>query len=163
MTIKSVIRAIAAVSVPAALTASALSGCMDRTEKYSEFITLENAEWPYARTLVFTPDLPDSTDVGQIELVLRHTHGFRYSNIWLELSYDTSDSTVVADTLNIRLADSFGHWLGSGSGASYSITSTIADSAALCSGRPIRLRHIMRSDTLTGVEQVGLVFRADTH
>ena len=60
------------------------------------------------------------------------------------------------DTLDIRLADVYGRWLGSGFGASYQREVTVSPAAVVDITRPVALRHIMRVDTLQGIEQVGI-------
>lgn len=127
---------------------------------FSAFTTFAAAEWDYARPAVFRVDtLRDSVSRGgTLLLSLRYTAAYEYSNIWLELAYTTADSATVADTINLRLADDYGHWLGHGSGPTLQITDTISTDFRICKGETITLRHIMRTDTLMNIEQVGIVF-----
>lgn len=130
---------------------------------WSRFAAFDHTEWLYGAPMDFVVEpLRDSVPVvGTLMLYLRHTAGYEYSNIWLELSYPDTDSTLRADTLNVRLADVFGHWRGKGSGASFALTDTIHHRFRITRGDTIRLRHIMRIDTLPNIEQVGLVFYPD--
>ena len=66
------------------------------------------------------------------------------------------DSTRRADTIQLVLADDFGRWYGSGSGVSYQYTDTLSRSFRAFRNKPLKLRNIMRRDTLPGIEQVGL-------
>lgn len=127
---------------------------------FSSFTTFENARWSYAAPIEIAVDtLADSIcQRGDLLLTLRHTEGYPYSNIWLELNYDTDDSTSVADTLNIVLADAYGHWRGRGPGNTYSVSDTVLRDVPLRRHQNITLRHIMRVDTLEEIEQAGLTY-----
>lgn len=127
---------------------------------FSAFTAFPKGEWEYAVPSQFRVDtLRDSISRGgTLILSLRHTAGYEYSNIWLELSYPLTDSTTAADTFNIVLADNFGHWLGRGIGPSVQITDTLSTDFTVRRGETVTLRHIMRMDTLRNIEQVGIVF-----
>lgn len=130
---------------------------------FSDFHTFDGQEWAYNRAVEFTVDtLRDSISAGgSLLLSLRHTAAYPYSNIWLELSYPTSDSTTATDTFNIILADDFGHWRGYGNGPSLAITDTLSRNFSIARHSTLRLRHIMRQDTLPDIEQIGLVYLPD--
>ena len=127
---------------------------------FSSFHTFADQRWDYARPLEFTVDtLRDSVVAdGVLLLSLRHTSGYEYSNLWLELSYADTDSTVRRDTLNIGLADAEGHWLGHGTGPSRQLTDTIARRFSIHKGETLELRM----DTLPNIEQIGIVFLPKT-
>ena len=127
---------------------------------FSAFHTFRSQKWDYARPVEFTVDtLRDSVSHGgSLLLAVRHTSGYEYSNLWLELSYPLNDSVTRRDTVNLILADDFGHWRGHGTGPSLQITDTIARDFTISKGMPLTLRHIMRVDTLPNIEQVGLVY-----
>lgn len=133
-----------------------LAACRLRHNDYSDFRTFDDAEWPYTDTVVFTPELTDSVVETPLILCVRHTNAYPYSNLWLELEYPTGDSTRRADTIQLVLADDFGRWYGSGSGVSYQYTDTLSRSFRAFRNKPLKLRNIMRRDTLPGIEQVGL-------
>ena len=127
---------------------------------FSAFHTFRDTNWDYADTLHFRVDtIRDSiSHSGRFLVSVRHTHGYGYSNLWLELSTPLTDSTRRADTLNLRLADDYGRWLGSGMGTSMMVIDTLPGRYDLRRGSDITLRHIMRTDTLDAIEQVGVVF-----
>lgn len=127
---------------------------------FSAFATLRGTQWDYASPVTFCVDtLRDSVAPrGDVLLTVRHTHGYEYRNLWLEINYDTADSAARTDTLNIILADVAGHYRGTGTGPSLQVVDTIARDVSLRQGQEIRLRHIMRLDTIEGIEQVGITF-----
>ncbi|MDE6311316.1 MAG: gliding motility lipoprotein GldH [Muribaculaceae bacterium] len=142
-----------------------LVACTPEENLYSEFETMSGAEWLYTDSLSFTPaGTTDSIVDGTLLVALRHTRGYRYQNLWLEVAYPVAsgDSLVMErDTMSLELADPYGRWLGRGSGASYMREDTLVRKFRLYRGAPVRLRHVMRLDTLPDVEQVGIVFIPD--
>ncbi len=154
-------RRLPAVIAGALLCAGCVSGFMQDGNSFSSFVRMPSAQWLYSSECVFTPDsLADSTAQGTLMLSLRHTASYPYSNIWIELACgDPSDSADFRrDTFDIVMADTFGRWCGSGMGTSFRLTDTLVRDFTLVRNRPLTVRHIMRADTIDGIEQVGIVF-----
>lgn len=144
----------------AATGVAIMAACSGATEPTGHFVDIDEAEWGYGQTLTF-PALTDSAfasapDSSRVVVAVRHTNDYEYANLWLELGYRAGDSTVT-DTFDIRLSDEFGKWLGNGTG----VTVLRADTVTLSRPRDPRaemtVRHVMRVDTLAGVEQIGLL------
>ena len=113
--------------------------------------------WKYGDSLAFTPVHPDSLCRGRIVVGVRHDNDFPYSTLWLETTVEEGDRRLT-DTLEIHLADRFGSWRGRGIGASFQMTDTVGRSFVHRSGTKVMVRHIMRTDTLRGLSQVGIFF-----
>lgn len=142
----------------AGLLLAAASACHRVDDGHSEWQTLPSEGWAYGDTLVFNADSADTLRARDIIISLRHTDAYPYANLWLELSYASGD-TIVADSVNIAVADEFGRWLGSGNGASMQLEDTIRTRYRVSPGSPLRLRHILRVDTLRELDQIGVSFR----
>lgn len=141
----------AAVGVALALTA-----CGPDPARMSNFVTLDAAKgWAYADTLRFGVERPDSMTHGRLDVALTHTSEYPFSNLWLEVAH-TEGSSRVCDTLNIPLCDPYGRWLGQGFGTSYQVTATVDPDACPPNGSVITVRHIMRLDTLRGIDRIGV-------
>lgn len=138
-----------------------LGACKPGHNDYSRYATLPSEGWVYGEEVIFTPEIADSVAYGSMVMGLRHSASYPYANVWLEMAYFTDSATLVRDTLNIRLSDKFGKWLGNGLGASYQITDTLKSRFTLMRGKPLSLRHIMRVDTLPGIEQIGVTFTSE--
>ena len=82
-----------------------------------------------------------------------------YSNLWLEIAVTSGGKDISADTVNLTLCDPYGRWLGKGFGGSYQIEMPVARDIAIDSLTTLRVRHIMRSDTIIGIDQVGISHR----
>lgn len=137
-----------------------LTACLPDRADHAVFTAIDPEGWVYGDTLALTPEIDDSVAEGRIVVAVRHTDGYIYRNLWLEMSVPQGD-TVIADTLNISLADIYGKWYGTGMGVSYMASDTLPGRYRLMRGQPVALRHIMRSDTLHDIEQIGLVFIPD--
>ncbi|MDO4319470.1 MAG: gliding motility lipoprotein GldH [Bacteroidales bacterium] len=147
-------------AVSACILAASLPGCLPERNDYSGFVAIDPAGWAYGDTIELVPELTDSAAVGRIAVAVRHTDGYLYRNLWLEVTTPLGD-TVLADTINVSLADIYGKWHGTGVGVSYIADDTLPGSYCLTRGRPVTLRHIMRADTLHDIEQIGLIFIPD--
>ena len=133
--------------------------CGGNDVAYCDFIQLPQRGWAYGDTVKFSPgDLTDSVLTGHMVVALRHTNAYPYSNLWLEVTRPGSDSLhVVRDTVNCALADIYGRWKGQGFGASYQFTDTLAGHVRLLRGQSVTVRHIMRIDTVTDIEHLGIM------
>lgn len=148
-------------TVIAAAILAAATACVPSPDDYSDFRTLPDEGWAYTHHLTFTPEIADSASRGTMLVAVRHSGDFNYRNIWLEIAATMPDGTVRRDTIDIELADKFGTWLGSGPGTSFQKADTLPRPYTLVDSATIELRHIMRIDTLHGIEQVGLIFKSD--
>ena len=72
----------------------------------------------------------------------------------------SDNCNIKHDTVNIPLSDRYGRWLGKGIGASFQTTDTVA-TLLHASGSEVRIRHMMRCDTLRGINQLGIFFVPD--
>lgn len=152
-----------------------LSSCgQDVRNSSSEYHRVDPDGWSYADRLTFKPEHLDSVCEGSLVVGLRHEGDYPYSNLWLEISYtDARDPLYPVgpvkdgkrrlrrplrrDTVEIRLCDPYGAWTGRGIGTSFQVTDTVND-LIHASGTPVMVRHLMRSEMLEGVNQVGLFF-----
>lgn len=135
-----------------------LGSCLPGHNDYSEYKELPVDGWPYNQSLTFTPDQGDSIANCTLSVALRHTNLYPYANIYLEVSYADTIGTTHRDTLNIKLADRYGRWLGKGVGPGFQIVDTVRTRHTRIKGSDIKVRHVMRVDTLREIDMVGLTF-----
>ncbi|MDE5786077.1 MAG: gliding motility lipoprotein GldH [Duncaniella sp.] len=131
-----------------------LAGC-DTSGEDTLFTNLPDEGWAYTDTLSFTP----RPGRGALSIAVRHDASYPYSNLWLEVAVARQGKNVSADTVNLTLCDPYGRWLGQGFGGSYQIEIPVAQYVALDSLTTLRVRHIMRCDTIRGIDQVGISHR----
>lgn len=138
-----------------------LGACSPGMRDYSRWDNIPVKGWVYGDTvplLLVDTSLYDNDSIvtGELCVALRHSSDYPYSNLWLEVTYHSDRHMMVRDTLDITLADVFGRWLGRGFGASYQQSVLVSPSAVVDITRPVAVRHIMRVDTLRGVDQIGV-------
>ncbi len=141
-----------------------LVACSRGERDYSSWEQLPADGWAYTDTVSLLPvdtSLTDNDSIidGTLHVALRHNNAYPYSNIWLELTYHSDGPWLMRDTINMPLADLYGRWLGSGFGTGYQRDLTVSPRSRIDLTRPVALRHIMRVDTLRGIEQVGIFIK----
>ncbi len=134
---------------------TALTGCVGKGET-SLFRTLPESGWLYGDTLEFVTDSVPSGAEASFSIVLVHNDSYPFRNLWIETSYVDRDSGVHVDTVDIQLCDRFGRWLGKGFGDSYQVETTSFPATSVAPASRVTLRHILRVDTLRGIEKVGI-------
>lgn len=133
-----------------------MASCDGSIDRYSEFRQLPEAGWAYGDTIKFMTSGDGLAGAGQMSVAVRHNDEFLYRNLWVEISYADSTGTLHADSVNIELADPLGRWKGKGIGSSYQCQASLGHEVAVGDSTEIRVRHIMRLDTVRGIEQVGV-------
>lgn len=150
----------------AAVAAFALlcAACHPEVTEDAEFHSIGAHGWAYGDTLEFESEFSDSIVSARLAVAVRHSSAYIFENLWLEVSVPpvAGDTVGITDTVNVRLADSYGRWLGRGSGVTYVRVDTLPGRYIVRRGAPVRVRHIMRVDTVEYLEQIGLVFINDT-
>ncbi|MCH5245925.1 MAG: gliding motility lipoprotein GldH [Muribaculaceae bacterium] len=143
------------------LTTLCLGACYPGHNDFNSFENLPADGWAYGDTISFVTDTLDSIPLtGTLEIAIRHNNLYPYRNLWLEISYPLNGKTNT-DTVNMELADVYGRWHGNGFGASYQFATPVKHKVILGPGTRVNVTHVMRVDTLTGVEQLGIRFRKD--
>lgn len=153
-----------ALLLPATLLAAC--SCSYNPNSYSCFSDIDPIEgWSYARTFVYLPKIADSIADGRLELLVRHTNDYPYSNLWVEVESHAPAAgghiELRRDTFCITLADIYGNWQGRGQGTTFEKIDTLYIDHRLINGAPMRLRHVMRPERVEGLEKVGLIFTPD--
>ena len=145
------------IAMTATAIAVAVGACKHENFTNASFNSIPNSGWAYGDTLSFDIPHPDSIATGKLAVVVRHTDNYQYSNLWLELTTPLDSTSTRVDTINFQLADIYGKWHGNGVGTSFTTIDTLDDSYRFERHRPAMLRHIMRSDTIRHIEQIGLI------
>lgn len=135
-----------------------LAACAAKHNDYSRFEEIGPDGWPYTQSILFPIEHHDSITDGRLSFTVRHTDGYEFSNLWVEASYDDANGNTHTDTLNIKLADTYGNWTGKGSGVWKQLETIVSTNLTHRSGSPIKIRHIMRTDTLHNIDLIGIRF-----
>ena len=135
-----------------------LSACAPKRNDYSEFSSIDAKGWAYGDTISFTVTHADSIASGDLILSLRHTDEYLYSNLWLLVSYTDDQNHRFNDKININLADVYGNWTGKGTSISFQKQIVVKKGLRHVCGQQVKVAHIMRTDTLGGIELLGIDF-----
>jgi gliding motility-associated lipoprotein GldH len=132
----------------------------DKNEAYHQFQDIKNASWSKTDSANFLIDttsfLPGN--VYDIDLEIVNNTQFHYQNLWLFVRSNIENEKVFRqDTIQIKLADIYGKWLGSGFGSYYQTATSFRRRVVFSQRRNYTIQVIqgMRDEPLTGIEKVG--------
>ncbi|WP_251621013.1 gliding motility lipoprotein GldH [Odoribacter lunatus] len=124
-------------------------------EKYN---SIPDEEWCIHNIVRFHFSIQDSADYN-LYAGIRHTMDYEMGNLWCFIKISDSTHVLVRDTLNIKLAEPDGHWLGSG----YTIKTKeekIKKISSLPQGEyTCEIEQGMRMHCLKGVKDIGLIIK----
>lgn len=128
---------------------------------YHHSETISAKGWDLNETLYFQDSLlADAPENLHYEVDLRHSNLYPYQNLWLYIRTKASDGTNRLDSINWKLSEPSGLWLGSGWGSLYSLTYRLPDLTIkkTVGNRWFRIevQHGLKDQTLPGIEDVGI-------
>lgn len=122
-------------------------------EQYKE-IPEEN--WSRYNVVEFTAAIPDS-GYYHINLAIRHTTDFEMANLWCFISTRSHAAKQLKDTVNVKIAEPDGRWLGEGHNIRNVEQAINKNPMFLPKGNVIfRIEQGMRLDEMKGVKSVGI-------
>ncbi|MBD5259728.1 MAG: gliding motility lipoprotein GldH [Bacteroides sp.] len=142
-------------AITALLLVGALAACRGNDE-FSRFVEIDRAAWGYGDTVTVVVSHLDSLPSKKLSVGVVHNDDFPYQNLWVEVSYTDSIGKLYRDSVNLQLADEFGRWQGKSLAGSHQYEATLSHAFPLADSTRVNLRHIMRVDTVRGIERVGL-------
>ena len=92
-----------------------LSSC-DPYMVYDNFQKTEHGQWSWADKKIFSVDIADSLKSYNILINIRHTTEYPKSNLFVFVSTTAPNGQIMRDTVEIKIADDRGKWLGDGFG-----------------------------------------------
>jgi len=129
---------------------------------YERTVDVPKHAWKSDFTPQFDFEIKDTLALYEASLVLRHTDGYRFNNIWLEVQVETPDSLYSFRTEK-KLGDNEKGWLGTGLNDVFehriSLNPELA-SAGISFRKSgtytFRLTQLMREDPLPNILQAGI-------
>ncbi len=136
----------------------AFASCSQGNTVYFEFQQVHPEAWSKDSLYAFPISISDTTALYDLYIYTRNTPGYPYQNIWLFISSQSPDNTLVADTIEFFLADHRGRWLGTGMGDLKEMPVLYKQNLRFPrAGTYIyTIGHGMRDDTLRGINDVGM-------
>jgi len=83
---------------------------------YSKYKSLNKNHWAINKPINFKFDVKDSLKAYNIFINIRNNNQYPYSNIYLVISTYFNNTISEIDTLEYKMADASGKWLGTGFG-----------------------------------------------
>ncbi|ODT55957.1 MAG: hypothetical protein BGP01_11890 [Paludibacter sp. 47-17] len=135
----------------------AASSCSSN-EVYNEYRALSREGWHRDSVVPFRAVVGDTLLPFDLYVQIRHTGRLALGNLWTVIDTYGPDSTwLQADTVELKLADEWGNWLGAGSGPAIDLQALYR--SGLVFGRPgtyrFTLRHAMRDSVVPGLTHIG--------
>lgn len=94
-----------------------ISGCIKpELGVYQKNIAIPDYAWDYSFHPRFEVRITDTTARYNIEVTIRHTNAYPFSNIWLLVSTNYTGHKPKSRRVELPLANREGRWLGSGMG-----------------------------------------------
>lgn len=120
--------------------------------------------WNRNNAVTFKAEINDTITPSSIDISIRTGSTYPYRNLFLFVSTFAPNGIRIVDTLEYNLADSRGKRLGRGTGDIRELDLSLRKNVYFPQAGPylIRVEHAMRTDTLEGVYDVGLIVRRET-
>lgn len=140
-----------------------LHSCVD--EKKDINIQAINSMWPKNKPALFTFSVNDAENPKNITFVVRNNNSYPYSNIrFFVTQTNVKNKKSTVDTVNFTLAKSNGEWLGKGFGETKEIIFPYKTGYRFpANGKYVfSVKHAMRIDSLSGIEDIGINLETKT-
>lgn len=81
---------------------------------YQKYVSIPNHAWDYSFKPTFDIKITDTQSLYNIYFLIRHTHAYPKSNIWLDITTMKPNGTSVDSRIEVPLAEPNGKWMGRG-------------------------------------------------
>jgi gliding motility-associated lipoprotein GldH len=95
------------------LAITVLFSC-DPHRKYDQYKAIASEGWKKNSTVSFDLDIQDTLSKNNLFLTIRNNSDYRYNNLFLIAEMHYPNGQHLRDTLEYKMADAYGNWLGQG-------------------------------------------------
>jgi len=132
-----------------------VSGC-ENTTVFKDYQTITDEQWCIENKVKFKPQIEKGGNY-QINLMLRHTTDYEMANLWCFITLRDSNRIINKDTLNLKLAEPDGRWLGKGNTIKEIDLPLRQNNLYLSPGEyTLEIEQGMRIKCLKGIKNVGV-------
>jgi len=133
-----------------------LFSCVERN-MYHQYESIASSTWNEQDAYRFEVEVSDTLSMYDVFIEIRNNNIYPYENLWLFVSFETPDGNRRKDTLDCRMADQYGNWLGKGF-SHYTLTVPYEQSITFPRSGiySYTLRQGMREEKLKGITDVGV-------
>jgi|SRR5690606_6315471 len=138
------------------ISCTVLTAC-DDSAVLDKFVPIADHAWKYDEPVSVEAHIADRRPY-RIYLNLRHTPDYRYSNIFMRITFPEQGGKDTTERVELTLATPDGRWLGSGTGNLYTHQQLIKDQFVFPdTGQFIfKIEQNMRENPLSEISDVGL-------
>lgn len=86
----------------------------DKKTIFNEYKTIKNNSWQANKNIVFQFEIKDTISPKNVFINIRNNNNYPFSNLYLITHLNFPNGTVIVDTLQYKMTDDFGNFLGSG-------------------------------------------------
>lgn len=125
---------------------------------FEEYKNIPDEEWCISHTVRFNIEIPED-GTYDLSTGIRHTTDYEMANLWCFIQVSDSARVLFRDTLNIKLAEPDGRWLGNGFTLK-SIEKELNKNPHLTQGKyTCEIEQGMRIECLKGIKNVGFIVK----
>lgn len=133
-----------------------LLGACQTPAVFEQYDHIKNEEWCRGHVVELNASIPDSGRY-MVEILLRHTTDYEMANLWCFVSTRSKATQEIKDTLNIKIAESDGLWLGEGRSIKSLAQPLRHNLVTLPQGSvTFRIEQGMRQDCMKGIKDIGI-------
>ena len=131
----------------------------NKNKVFESNVTIPNMSWSMKQAVKFDFEIKTTQTAYNLFVNVRNSEAYPYKNLWLFIRTKTPSGKVEVDSLDCKLADETGKWLGDGAGE-------IWDNKIMFKQRvgfpevgkyTVEIQHGMRNELLPAVMEVGLL------
>lgn len=146
--------------IPILILTLSFCSCQNRSS-YQQTEPLPASGWKLGRVLSFEDSLSsEAPETLQFEVNLRHSNLYPYQNVWLYIQTRCSDGTTRVDSVDWKLSEPNGRWLGAGWGSLYTVSYKLPDLKIKKTVEKrwfsIKIQHGLRDENVQGIENIGI-------
>lgn len=125
---------------------------------FNQNVILPVDGWYKNNAVAFNVNINDTLETYDFGLNIRNSTNYRYSNLYIFLITEFPNGNISRDTIELRLANDEGKWLGKGWGDVKENNIILKRSLAFPLNGNYRflIQQAMRVDTLKGINDIGI-------
>lgn len=123
---------------------------------FEKYESLPEEVWHKYHAVEFLVPIPDSGQY-RVSLCLRHTTDYEMTDLWCMVSTRSHATTQLADTVDLKITETDGHWIGTGGRIKTLEQAINLNPVNLPKGNVIfRIEPGMPLEEINGVKDIGI-------
>ena len=125
---------------------------------FQQSSSIPNSSWNKDNIVEAKVPVTDTVSYHDIFINIRNLNSYPYSNLYLFVAVNAPNGDNITDTLEYRLADDYGAWLGKKSSRIWDCKLLFRPMVKFAQGGSytFSIQHGMRDNELSGISDVGL-------